>query len=390
MNSMWSPYSLEMHPNLAAATEALNHMVAQIGELVSLESPSRDAERARTSAHAVAALISRVAGLETSLVESVNGPHVVAHSSGTPRVLLLGHHDTVHAAGTVGTRPFLHEDGVLRGPGVFDMKAGIVQAITAVAILRQQGVDTSGISMLFTSDEEVGSQTSRGLIEQMAGPLGESGAVLVLEPSADGGALKIARKGTGTFQVVIEGRASHAGLEPEKGVNALLELAHQVQHIATFGRPELGTTVTPTVATAGTTDNTVPDRATIAVDARVVTPDEKERVESLMYSLQPVLSEAKITVTGSLHRPPMHESMSQRLFAIAREVGRDIDDRELVGVKVGGGSDGNFTAAMGIPTLDGLGAVGGGAHGPTEHVVVEEIPFRVALLAGVMRRVIEN
>jgi glutamate carboxypeptidase len=377
-----------MHPDLVAATEALNHMVAEIGELVSLESPSRDARRAESSAKAVAALISRVAGLSTELVESDNGPHVVARASGTPRVLLLGHHDTVHPAGTTDTRPFLHDGDVLRGPGVFDMKAGIVQAIHAIEILRKSGVDTSGIAMLFTSDEEVGSQTSRGLIEQMAGPLGEAGAVLVLEPSADGGALKIARKGTGTFQVVIEGRAAHAGLEPEKGVNALVELAHQVQRIATFGRPELGTTVTPTVASAGTTDNTVPDRATIAVDARVVTPDEKERVEALMYSLTPVLPEATITVTGSLHRPPMHESMSERLFAVACDAAGEIDGREISGVKVGGGSDGNFTAAMGVPTLDGLGAVGGGAHGITEHVVVSEIPFRVALLAGVMRRVI--
>jgi glutamate carboxypeptidase len=211
-----------MHPDLVAATEALNHMVAEIGELVSIESPSRDSRRAESSAKAVAALISRVAGMSTELVKSDNGPHVVARASGTPRILLLGHHDTVHPAGTTDTRPFLHDGDLLRGPGVFDMKAGIVQALHAVEILRKSGVDTSGISMLFTSDEEVGSQTSRGLIEQMAGPLGEGGAVLVLEPSADGGALKIARKGTGTFQVTIEGRASHAGLEPEKGVNALV------------------------------------------------------------------------------------------------------------------------------------------------------------------------
>ena len=377
-----------MHPDLVAATEALNHMVAEIGELVSIESPSRDAHRATLSAKAVAALVSRVAGLSAELVESDNGPHVVARASGTPRVLILGHHDTVHPAGTLDARPFLNDGDVLRGPGVFDMKAGIVQALHAVEILRRSGVDTSGIAMLFTSDEEVGSKTSRGLIEQMAAPLVGSGAVLVLEPSADGGALKIARKGTGTFEVVIEGRASHAGLEPEKGINALVELSHQVQHIVTFGRPEVGTTVTPTVASAGTTDNTVPDRAVIAVDARVVTPDEKIRVEAAMNSLAPVLDGARISVSGSLHRPPMHESMSEHLFAIARDVARGIDGREIDGVKVGGGSDGNFTAALGVPTLDGLGAVGGGAHGSTEHVLVAEIPFRVALLAGVMRRVL--
>jgi glutamate carboxypeptidase len=299
--------------------------------------------------------------------------------------MFLGHHDTVHQAGTLAQRPFTNDAGVLRGPGVFDMKAGIVQAVHAVRIMRDSGIDPSRVSMLFTADEEIGSKTSRGLVEEMARNVD---AVLVLEPSADGGALKTARKGTGTFEVVVSGRASHAGLEPEKGINALVELAHQVQRISGFGDPSVGTTVTPTVASAGTTDNTVPDRATILVDARVVTPDEKQRVEALMNSLSPVLDGASIAVSGGLHRPPMHESMSADLFAIARTVAREIDGREIAGVAVGGGSDGNFTAAIGVPTLDGLGAVGGGAHGETEHVVADTIPFRTALVAGIAARVI--
>ena len=374
-----------MHPFLVAANESLDAAITDIGALVAIESPSRDAERVAVSARSVADLIHRETGLVAELVDSPVGPHVVVRASARPAVMFLGHHDTVHQVGSLEQRPFTNDGGVLRGPGVFDMKAGIVQAVHAVRMLRDAGHDVSRVSMLFTADEEIGSKTSRGLVEDMARGVD---AVLVLEPSADGGALKTARKGTGTFEVAITGRASHAGLEPEKGINALVELASQVQRINGFGRPDLGTTVTPTVAAAGTTDNTVPDAARITVDARVVTPDEKERVESLMNSLVPTLDGATISVTGSLHRPPMHESMSASLFAVAREVAREIDGRDIVGVAVGGGSDGNFTAAIGVPTLDGLGAVGGGAHGVTEHVITETIPFRTALVAGIAARVI--
>lgn len=385
MNSIGSPYSFVVHPYLVAATASLDASITDIASLVSVESPSRDAERVEASARAVADLIARGTGLSAELIDSPVGPHVAVRATARPAVLFLGHHDTVHKAGTLDARPFTNDAGVLRGPGVFDMKAGIVQAVHATRILREAGIDTAHVSMLFTADEEVGSKTSRGLVEEMARAVD---AVLVLEPSADGGALKIARKGTGTFEVVITGRASHAGLEPEKGINALVELSHQVQRINGFGNPSLGTTVTPTVASAGTTDNTVPDSATILVDARVVTPDEKQRVESLMNSLTPVLNGASIAVSGALHRPPMHESMSRDLFALAREVAAEVDGRDLVGVSVGGGSDGNFTAAIGVPTLDGLGAVGGGAHGENEHVIADTIPFRTALVAGIAARVV--
>jgi glutamate carboxypeptidase len=385
MNSIGSPYSFGVHPFLVAATASLDASITDIANLVSIESPSRDAERVSASARAVAGLIARETGLTAELVDSPAGPHVTVRASARPAVLFLGHHDTVHKVGTLDARPFTNEAGVLRGPGVFDMKAGIVQAVHATRMLRESGVDLAHVSMLFTADEEVGSKTSRGLVEEMARGVD---AVLVLEPSADGGALKIARKGTGTFEVVITGRASHAGLEPEKGINALVELSHQVQRITGFGNPAVGTTVTPTVASAGTTDNTVPDSATILVDARVVTPDEKQRVEALMNGLTPVIEGASIAVTGGLHRPPMHESMSARLFDVARTVAKEIDGRDVTGIAVGGGSDGNFTAAIGIPTLDGLGAVGGGAHGENEHVIADTIPFRTALVAGIAARVI--
>ena len=377
-----------MHPFLATAQSMLPQVLSDIEAIVNIESPSRNASQVAKSAAQLESIIQRVAHRDSVLVDSVVGPHVLVPARGAARILLLGHHDTVHPIGTLAARPFSNDGKVLRGPGVFDMAAGIVQAIYALAILESSGVDTSGIEMLWTSDEEVGSSASRTLIEERAQALGKTGAVLVLEPSADGGALKIARKGTGTFDVRITGRASHAGLEPEKGINALLELAHQVQRISTFGNAELGTTVTPTVASAGTTDNTVPAEAHVLVDARVVVPEEKIRVEKLMSSLVPVVPGASISVSGSLHRPPMHSSMSEELFALAVKSQDAVMGESISGVSVGGGSDGNFTAALGIRTLDGLGAVGGGAHGETEHVVVESIAPRIALLAEIMQRVL--
>jgi glutamate carboxypeptidase len=377
-----------MHPFLATAQSMLPQVLSDIEAIVNIESPSRNAGQVAKSAAMLESIIQRVAQRSCVLVDSDVGPHVLVPARGAARILLLGHHDTVHPMGTLAARPFSNDGKALRGPGVFDMAAGIVQAIYAMAVLESSGVDTSGIEMLWTSDEEIGSSTSRALIEERAQALGKNGAVLVLEPSANDGALKIARKGTGTFDVRITGRASHAGLEPEKGINALLELAHQVQRISTFGNAELGTTVTPTVASAGTTDNTVPAEAHVLVDARVVVPEEKIRVEKLMSSLVPVVSGASISVSGSLHRPPMHSSMSEELFALAVESQRTVNGESIDGVSVGGGSDGNFTAALGIRTLDGLGAVGGGAHGETEHVVVESIAPRIALLAEIMQRVL--
>jgi glutamate carboxypeptidase len=296
---------------------------------------------------------------------------------GEPKVLVLGHHDTVFPMGTLALNPFKVVDGRASGPGVFDMKAGIVQAIHAVAALK----DATGIEMLFSADEEVGSGSSRQLIESRAVACG---AVLVLEPSADGGALKTSRKGTGTFEVTIHGRAAHAGLEPEKGVNALVEAAHQVMQINTFGDLLTGTTVTPTVASAGTTDNVVPALAKMLIDVRVEAPGEKERIEQAMAGLTPVLAESRIEVSGGIGRPPMPSSASAWLFPLAVEVGQQLGLATVTGVGVGGGSDGNFTAARGVATLDGLGAVGGGAHADHEYVLVNTMPDRAQLLAGLI------
>jgi glutamate carboxypeptidase len=312
------------------------------------------------------------------LVEGPDGPHVHWSGGAAPRVLILGHHDTVFPLGTLAGRPFLVDAGRATGPGVFDMKAGIVQAIHAVAALGPELA--AHVEMLFTSDEEVGAGSSRQLLEERALACGN---VLVLEPSADGGAVKTARKGGGTFEIVIRGRAAHAGLEPENGRNALIEAAHQVLVISALGAPELGTTVTPTVAHAGTADNVVPAEARIRVDVRVMQVAEGPRVEDALRALTPVTADITIEVLGRVGRPPMPTEASATLYPLAEEVQPGIG-----GVAVGGSSDGNFTAALGIPTLDGLGAVGGGAHADHEWIDVTAMPARVALLVGILRGIL--
>jgi glutamate carboxypeptidase len=355
-----------------AAVAELDRLVDDIKRLVEVESPSLDVAACTASATNLAALIEERTARPASLVDGPVGPHVHWSGGGRPTVLILGHHDTVFPLGTLAERPFAHADGKLLGPGVFDMKSGIVQAIHAIAELD----DASGVEMLFTSDEEVGSGSSRSLLEERALACGH---VLVLEPSADGGAVKTGRKGTGTFEVIVRGRASHAGLEPEQGVNSLIEAAHQVLAIAALGDASTGTTVTPTVAKAGTADNVVPAETRIKVDVRVTGADEKERVEAAMAALAPVDPAATIEVLGAIGRPPMPESASATLFPLAESAMPGIR-----GVAVGGGSDGNFTAALGVATLDGLGAVGGGAHADHEWVDAATLPARVELLRGIL------
>ena len=356
-------------------TFSLDAMLADLEALVSCESPSRDIERLQTHAQLLSGLMERMLGSAPTLIDSPVGPHIHWRGGNDPKVLILGHHDTVHPAGTLSRLPFAVRDGIATGPGVFDMKAGIVQAIYAVASLE----DSSHVEILLSADEEIGSHASRALIEERAIACG---SVLVLEPSADGGALKIGRKGTGTITLSIEGRASHAGLEPEKGINSLVELATLIPQIVAIADESMGTTVTPTLASAGTADNVVPALTTCAVDVRVAVPQEKPRVEAAFAALRLQHPEARLVVSGQIGRPPMHESAAAGLFPIAVAVANRIGINSLQGVVVGGGSDGNFTAAVGVETLDGLGAVGGGAHGDTEHVVVATMPQRAALLAG--------
>lgn len=373
-----TPTPSELRANLDARTA---QMVEHVKQFVNIESPSNEPEMLQRSAEFLAKVMTEMLGKAPQIIASDKGPHVHWKGSDNTKVLIVGHHDTVFPKGTVAKRGFSIDGDIARGPGIFDMKAGIIQAIYGLSEIQE----ASSAEILITSDEEIGSYASRELIEARAKATGN---VLVFEPSGNGDALKIARKGVGTFVVDIAGRASHAGLEPEKGINALMELAAQVQAIAAIARPEIGTTVTPTIATAGTTENVVPAAAQITVDVRVNIVSEKARVETALAALQPTVAGATISVSGSINRPPMHESAATELYAVAQSVASGIGITDLQGIAVGGGSDGNFTAAIGIPTLDGLGACGGGAHADTEYVNVSKMGERAALAAAITRALV--
>ncbi|MEU5862466.1 MULTISPECIES: M20 family metallopeptidase [unclassified Nonomuraea] len=352
-------------------------MIEDLEELVLCESFSRDLEAVARSAEVVAAMGARHLGAKPEFLV-IDGVTHLRWTFGTPRVLLLGHHDTVWPIGTLATHPWSVVDGVARGPGVFDMKAGLVQTFHALA-----GLDSlDGVTLLVTGDEELGSITSAPLITDTARGLA---ATFVMEASADGGALKTSRKGTSMYTLRVRGKAAHAGLEPEKGANAGVELAHQILAIAALGAGD--TTVTPTVLRGGTTLNTVPAEATVGVDVRASTVAEQLRVDAAMRELVPAVPGTRLEVEGGPNRPPLEAAMSASLYALAQDLAERLDVGPLPSAAVGGASDGNFTAGAGCPTLDGLGAVGGGAHADHEHVVVAEMPRRTALLRSLIEAV---
>lgn len=355
----------------------LQEMLADLELLVNTESPSLHVDLLQRSAEVVADLLLRRLGGTVQLIDSPAGPHVHWQGGGTPKVLIVGHHDTVFPVGSVAARPFTVADGRATGPGVFDMKGGIVQLVHGLASLP----DRSGVEVLITADEEVGSGTSRELIERRAIACGN---VLVCEPSGDGGALKIARKGTGTFEVVVHGRASHAGLEPEKGINSLIAAAEVVGKVLHFADPTKGTTVTPTMASSGTASNVVPAESRVVVDVRIEELEEGPRVEAAFASLDTSVLGARVEILGGVNRPPMPVSASARLFPAAVAAADAAGLGPISGVAVGGASDGNFTAARGVPTLDGLGAVGGGAHADHEFIEVSTLVPRAQLIAAIV------
>ncbi|MBV9293601.1 MAG: M20 family metallopeptidase [Frankiales bacterium] len=359
----------------------VNGLLDDLAALVSVESPSRDLTAVARCADVVDDLAAQRIGRRAERVD-VDGRLHLRWTFGEPRVVLLGHLDTVWPLGTLDRWPFEIDGDRATGPGVFDMKAGLVQTFAALQSLD----DCNGVAVLVTSDEEIGSTSSQQLIEDTCR---NASAVLVLEPSADG-ALKIARKGVGMFRVEVTGRAAHAGLEPERGINATVEAAHQVLAIAGLGRAEVGTTVTPTLLSAGTTVNTVPASATIAVDVRAETVAEMARVETALQSRGPVLPGAAVKVVADSVRPPFERRHSAQLFDRAQRLAERLGLGSLDGVAVGGGSDGNLTAALGVPTLDGLGAVGGNAHAEGEWLSVSALPQRTALVAALVNDLLED
>ena len=312
-----------------------------------------------------------------------SGDHVLVRwgeDDGTPPLMLLGHFDTVWPAGTLEAMPFGVEGDVATGPGVFDMKCGLVQGFWAVRALREVlGVDRP-LTFVCNSDEEVGSPESRALIEREAL---RAATVLVLEPSL-GGALKTARKGVGRYRVRVAGRPSHAGLDPEGGISAIEEMARLILELHGHTNPETGTTVNVGVVSGGTRYNVIAAEASAEVDVRTVTRAEADRVDGVISELQTRHPEAKIEVEGGTIWPPMERTEKiATLFDHARRLAADIGFELREGL-AGGASDGCLCADLGVPVLDGLGAVGGGAHATDEHVEVDSIPLRAALVACLM------
>lgn len=365
-----------------------------IRRLVERETNSRDSGRLDEIADFVGGLLGE-AGCEVSAIRQPGyGTHLVARFDRRMRrgrdeagqLLILGHLDTVWPLGTLERLPFrVTPEGKAHGPGIFDMKSGVAILIESLRAIGSLGLETRReVAVLLTCDEEIGSRTSRQLIEEEAR---KSAAALVLEPPVPGGIVKTGRKGVGNFTVRARGRAAHAGLDPTLGINAVVELAHQTLRLDALNDLRQGVTVNVGVVSGGTTHNVIPAEATAAVDVRFLEPADGRRIEEAIRGLAPVLDGASLEIEGGINRPPMPRSegnvaLFEQARALAAEIGFDLRDRV-----VGGGSDGNFTAALGVPTLDGLGVDGAGAHAENEHIVVPDLPRRTALLTRLIQTV---
>jgi len=376
-----------MNKHLPFCEAALPWAVETIEALVRLESPTGDQAAVNACGREVARLLSQFGGRVLVLPGEAAGDHLLAEfGAGERQVLLLGHIDTVWPVGELERRPLRREADRIFGPGVFDMKAGIVLAMLAIRALQNSPSGLPGrLILLLTSDEESGSATSRTVIEVQAR---RSEAVLVLEPPLPGGALKTARKGCGEFHLRVKGRPAHAGIEPEQGVSAIRELARQILAIEALQDPAHGTTLSVGIVRGGTSGNVIPAEAEAIVDVRAATLEDAGRVTRAMQALRPQIPGAVISVTGGIDRPPFERTPAvEALFRQAQEVAASLG-RTLGEGSTGGGSDGNLTAALNVPTIDGLGAIGAGAHGFDEHVVIPELPWRAALIAGLIERIL--
>ncbi len=362
-----------------------------ICKLVEKESTSRAAAEINQLADFIAEKLKNVVSRIQLYPESGYGTNLLArfnfgHPDDAPQILIIGHLDTVWPLGTLSRLPFrITAEGTAHGPGIFDMKSGIAIAINALEAITELELPTKHpVSLLLTCDEEIGSKTSRSLIEEEAK---KSVAVLVLEPPIPGGQVKTGRKGIGDFKLKVTGRAAHAGLDPQKGINAIVELAHQTLRLAEMNDYERGITVNVGIANGGTTSNVVPAVASAKIDFRFWKMNDGADLETAIRNLKPVLEGAQLELIGGINRPPMERSEKNlMLYEIAKRCATEFDINLQEGV-VGGGSDGNFTAALGIPTLDGLGVDGAGAHAEHEHIIVADIPRRAALLTRLITEI---
>ena len=356
-------------------------IIEDLKKLVEFESPSEDLASCRGVVELAIQISNENLEPTAELIEENSRP-VFWWGSKNPEIVLLGHLDTVWPKGSY--LPTWNVTGdIAKGPGIFDMKAGFLQAIYAVKEI--PGAD-SKVAIIATTDEELGSQSSKALIERVSK---SASAVLVLEASLNG-KVKTGRKGTSMYQIALHGRASHAGLEPEKGINATTEIATIVIEVAKLANPEFGTTVVPTVMHAGTSTNTVPALATLDVDIRSFSAAELIRVDNAIKKLSATHPEAKLEVTGGINRPPLESSSTTELYEILEKVASEIGMEPVGQASVGGASDGNFAAAAGARVLDGLGAVGDGAHAPHEQILLSSIPSRVKLLTAFIKELIRD
>lgn len=363
-------------------------IVRMLGRFVRCESPSHNKAAVDRFGRMVANEWRRRGAKVRILRQTKRGNHVRAEvwlGSGRPtgQILILGHLDTVYPLGTLTKMPFRVRGGRAFGPGTFDMKAGLALALAAVDGLRATGLrPRKRLVFLWNSDEEIGSDSSRNTIEREAR---RSDAVLVLEPAAGAdGRLKTARKGIGTAELIVTGRAAHAGLDPGAGVNAVHELALQIVRLKQMNDSRRGISLQATVIAGGTVSNVVPAHARAEVDIRYTHVADAAKLNRKLRGLRPILPGARLEVRGGINRPPLERTpavvaLFRRAQTLMREIGLPLGE-----AWVGGGSDGNFTAALGVPTLDGLGAIGGGAHSVVEHVVIRSLPERAALLAGLL------
>jgi glutamate carboxypeptidase len=360
-------------------------MLHWLSVLVRHESPSRDKPALDALGALLADRLRRLGGSVELIANAQGGDHVLGRFfESAPRrpALVLGHFDTVWPQGTIDKMPFCLEDDSAFGPGVFDMKAGLTQLLWVLEVLESHHLPVPRpVWVLWTSDEEIGSPTSRTLIEELAR---ECAYALVLEPPLADGGLKTARKGVGRFRLDVEGKAAHAGVNPQEGRNAILELVDQILRIENLKDLAAGTTINVGFIRGGTTANVVPAQASAEIDVRVASQAEADRIATALNALRPNHPEVRLEVRGGFTRPPMERSPAiAALFEQARRIGRALG-LELTEGSTGGGSDGNFTAALGVPTLDGLGACGGGAHADHEHIRIESLFERAALLAALL------
>jgi glutamate carboxypeptidase len=372
---------------LSALRSRQSQMVDLLRELVLLESPSTEKAAADHCCGFLADQWMLRGGLTHILEREHRGNHLrvvwpPAEEKRTGQLLVLGHYDTVYPTGTLSRMPFRVSGGKAYGPGTFDMKAGIVQALFAFEVLQELKVPvTKNVVFLWTSDEEIGSESSRSLIEEEAK---RSDAVFVLEPSlGPRGLLKTSRKGVGQAELVVQGRASHAGLAPEAGINAIHEIAAQIARIEKWNNLRRGVTVNADIVEGGTRANVIAEHAKAILDLRAWRFSDMRALEKKLHSLKPVHRGAKLKITGGFERPPMEHKYGAALFARAKALSKQMGF-PVGEAAAGGGSDGNFTAALGIPTLDGMGAVGDGAHSTHEHVLIKAMPQRAALLAALL------